>query len=212
MAPVSYQLKKWQGDFGKKYTNRNALTLSALEKLYKDRYGSTRTEMNRMFLGKMDRSIRILEVGCNIGNQLQLLQKLGFDNLYGIEPQTYAVEVSKKSAKNLNIINGSAFDLPFKDGYFDLVFTSGVLIHINPRDVKKALKEICRCSNKYIWGFEYYSPGYRKVEYRGDAELLWKADFAKEYSKAVPNLKIIRQEYFNYIGEGNTDAMFLIKK
>ena len=71
------------------------------------------------FLGNFDRSIRILEVGSNVGSQLNGLQKIGFKNLYGIEIQQSAVEISKQNTTNINIIKGSAFDIPFKDSYFN---------------------------------------------------------------------------------------------
>ena len=97
----------------------------------KERYGYTRTEINSEFIGDFDRDMKILEVGSNVGNQLLCLQEMGFKSLYGIELQNYAVELSKSRTKRINIIEGSAFDIPFKDSYFDLVFTSGVLIHIS---------------------------------------------------------------------------------
>jgi pseudaminic acid biosynthesis-associated methylase len=212
MVRDTYQLKRWNSVFGKKYTDRNALTLNGFDKSYIKKYRITRTAMNKDFLNKMDRSIRILEVGSNIGNQLRLLQKMGFRNLYGIEPQEYATEIAKKTTKGINIIKGSAFDIPFKDKYFDLVFTSGVLIHINPKDLKRAMKEICRCSKKYIWGFEYYSPKCENINYRGNRELLWKADFPGIYRKACPGLKVSKIKFFKYIGEDNTDVMYLLKK
>jgi len=116
------------GEFGKKYTDRNILTLDELDEMYRKKIGVSRTELNNLFIGGLDRSIKILEVGSNIGNQLLLLQKMGFKNLYGIEINSYAVEFSKSRTKNIiNIIQGSAFDIPFKDKYFDLVFTSGLL-------------------------------------------------------------------------------------
>ena len=76
--------------------------------------------------------IRILEVGCNIGNQLRGFQRMGFTSLYGVELQQYAVEKAKMATRNINIIQGSGFDLPFKDNFFDLVCTNVVLIHISP--------------------------------------------------------------------------------
>jgi pseudaminic acid biosynthesis-associated methylase len=206
------ELDTWKGDFGKEYTDRNALSFAGMEKLYKDNYGITRTTLNKRFLNGIDRKIKILEVGSNIGNQLVILQKMGFENLYGIEPQGYAVEFSKSKTMGINIIQGNAFDIPFKDGYFDLVFTSGVLIHINPKNVKSAIKEICRCSCKYIWGFEYYSEDYKNVVYRGHENLLWKADFSRIYKDACPGLKTVKQEFFKYLSNDNTDAMFLLKK
>jgi pseudaminic acid biosynthesis-associated methylase len=212
MPKITQQLKKWRGRFGKEYTDRNAISLEGVDKLYKRLYGITRTELNKLFLSKMNRSIRILEVGANIGNQLLCLQKMGFRNLYGIEPQKYAVEKSRSKTKGLNIIEGNIFGIPFEDEYFDLVFTSGVLIHINPKDIKKAMKEIHRCTKRYIWGFEYYSDRYTEIIYRGKKNLLWKADFAKKYLDNFNDLVLVKEKRLKYLDSENVDKIFLLKK
>jgi len=125
--------RKWSGDFGRDYTQRNPQSFEELESIYLKNYGISRTELNRKFLDGMDRSMRILEVGSNLGNQLVCLQRMGFKSLFGIELQSYAVEMAKSKTKGINIIQGEASDIPFKDGFFDMVFTSGVLIHIAPK-------------------------------------------------------------------------------
>jgi pseudaminic acid biosynthesis-associated methylase len=205
-------MRNWTGEFGKEYTDRNTMDLEGLDNLFLDNFGISRTALNKEFLSGLARSIRILEVGSNIGNQLLCLKAMGFSNLYGIEPQGYAVELSKKRRKGINIIEGSAFDIPFKDKYFDLVFTSGVLIHINPKDIGKALREIYRCSNKYIWGFEYYSPDYKEIIYRGKKGLLWKADFCKIYTDAFGDLRVKKRRFLKYLKSDNVDEMFLLEK
>ena len=212
MPEKTVQLKNWTNRFGREYTDRNNISLSELEESYKSKYGVTRTELNKLFLNRLDRSIRILEVGCNIGIQLSCLQKMGFKNLYGIEPQSYALGLARKRTKDINIIKGNCFDIPFEDNYFDLVFTSGVLIHIHLRDIEKAMKEIYRCSRRYIWGFEYYSDEYVEVEYRGQKGLLWKANFSKMYLDLFENLELIREKRIKYLQNDNIDTMFLLKK
>lgn len=206
------QLKEWKGDFGKSYTIRNALTPEEVDSLYQSNFGITRSKLNGIFLNRLNRSIRILEVGSNMGNQLILLQKMGFKNLYGIEPQAFAVELSKEKTRGINIIEGSVFDIPFKDNYFDLVFTSGVLIHIHPKDIKKALKEIYRCSKRYIWGYEYYSENYEEVPYRGKENLLWRANFPKIYLDLFKDLKLVKIKFLKYLKSDNRDVMFLLRK
>ena len=205
-------MEKWCGDFGKEYTDRNALTLEELESLYQKNFGVTRTEMNLEFVGDLDRFIHILEVGSNLGNQLLCLQKMGFKSLYGIELQEYAVELSKVRTKHINIIQGSAFDIPYKDNFFDLVFTSGLLIHIAPSDIKAIVSEIYRCTKKYIWGFEYFANYYTQVEYRGNTDLLWKTNFAKIYLDNFPNLRLVKEKRFKYINSDNINSMFLLEK
>lgn len=212
MQEITEQIRKWMNTFGNDYTDRNAFTLEEMDRLYKGNYGITRTELNKIFVEDLDRSIKILEVGSNIGNQLLLLQQMGFKNLFGIEINSYAVERAKAINKNINLIQGSAFDIPFKNDFFDLVFTSGVLIHIAPSDIHKAITEICRCSDKYIWGFEYYADKYTKVEYREHKNMLWKTNFAKLYLDSFDDLELIKEQRLKYLNNENVDTMFLIKK
>jgi pseudaminic acid biosynthesis-associated methylase len=205
-------MEKWCRQFGTEYTDRNAFSLAGMERLYKRNYGISRAEMNNMFIGDMDRSVRILEVGSNIGNQLLCLQKMGFTNLYAIELQAYAAKLSKLGTRNINIIQGSAFNIPYKDESFNLIFTSGLLIHISPADVNLVLDEICRCSREYIWGFEYYADCLTEVNYRGENELLWKRNFVELYLERFPNLRLIKECRFKYVDSDNLDVMFLLEK
>lgn len=212
MAKMTKQMEKWAGQFGKEYTDRNTLSLEEMDALYERNYGVTRTELNERFLKGIDRSIRMLEVGSNIGNQLLCLQRMGFSNLYGIELQSYAVELSKSRTRRINIIEGSAFDIPYRDGYFDLVFTSGVLIHINPSDIALAMREIHRCTREYICGFEYYADKYTEIPYRGHRDLLWKADFARLYLDQFGDLELVKEERLKYLCNDNIDSMFLLRR
>lgn len=206
------QIKKWEGAFGWAYTKRNPYLMKDVEKLYKSRYGIARKAMNEEFISGLGRTIRILEVGSNVGAQLLILQKMGFTNLYGIDIQEKAIELSKSILKRTYIIEGSALDIPFKDNYFDMVYTSGVLIHISPKDINRALREIHRCSRKYIWGFEYFADDYTEIEYRGNKKLLWKTDFAQLYLETFKDLALVKEKKFNYLENNNADQMFLLKK
>lgn len=205
------QEEVWSGQFGAEYTDRNTYSFEEVEQFYRGLYGVTRTEMNGRFLDGL-KPERILEVGCNTGNQLLVLQTNGFRNLYGVELMPYATQIAKKRLPEANIIQGSAFDLPFKDGFFDLVFTSGVLIHISPEDIGKVMTEIYRCSRRYIWGLEYFSENYTEINYRGNHNLLWKTNFATLYREKFPDLKLIKEERFKYLDGDNVDAMFLLEK
>ena len=212
MNKFTKQMEEWAGSFGREYTDRNALSLQEMELSYKERYGMARTEMNFRFIGRLDTDIRVLEVGSNVGNQLLCLQKAGFKDLYGVELQPYAVELSKSRTEGMNIIQGSAFDIPFRDGFFDLVFTSGLLIHIGPEDIPAVLAEIHRSTKQYIWCFEYYSDMYTKIKYRGHTDLLWKTNFSKLFLDHFDDLRLAKEEHFEYPGSGNVDAMFLLHK
>ena len=212
MTVMTHQMVEWTESFGKEYTDRNHQTVEQMEDLYRLRYGVSRTEMNQQFIGALDRSARILEVGTNIGNQLLCLQRMGFSNLYGVELQWYAVEAAKRRTERIHIVQGTAFDIPFKDGFFDLVYTSGVLIHIAPADIERALQEIYRCSSQYLWGLEYFAEEYTAVRYREHDDLLWKTNFCALYQATFPALRIVKDSRYHYRDADLTDSMFLLRK
>ncbi len=206
------QIKFWSGDFGNAYANRTPQTLEAMDNLYMKDYGISRKELNKRFLGGLDRSIKILEVGANIGLQLEALREMGFKNLLGVEVNDYAVRQAKKLHPDFDVIRGSAFDLPFRDKYFDLVYTSGVLIHIDPKDINEALDEIWRVSKRYIWCYEYAASELTNMDYRGNKERFWKTDFLKLYTNRFPDLKILKSEAIPVLGSANFTQMFLLEK
>lgn len=210
---TTQQEKFWNSDFGKEYTDRNKWQSDEeWDKIYRDTWGMTKLEINNKVLKDIPRDITILEVGCNYGAQLRGFQRMGFKNLYGVELQPYAVEESKKAFSDLNIITGSGFDLPFKDNFFDLVCTNGVLIHISPDHHHSFMKEIHRCSCKYIMGWEYYDKDLKELNYRDNQGYLWKADFEGIYRKYFPGLKVIEKHFIKYLASDNVDSIFLLQK
>lgn len=210
------QIEFWKGNFGKEYTDRNSFeNFQDWEERYVMKYGVSRTKMFEDFIGDLDRSAKILEIGCNTGMQLRCLQKMGFEHLYGVELQQYAVEQAKQMTQGLNIIQGSGFDVPFKDAFFDLVMVNGVLIHIAPDDLPLFMSEAHRCSKSYIMGIEYYSEETQAINYRGNEGFLWKADYKQMYLDQFSDLNTIKSQNHPYISgnaKGNEDNMFLLKK
>jgi len=208
------QTKIWTSDFGKEYSSRNLYKSIEDHNLsYIDFYGKTKDELNKEILSNLPKSLKILEVGSNVGFQLASLQRFGFSNLCGIEIQRDCVDVAKKLWKGIDIIQASGFDIPFKDNHFDLVFTNNVLIHISPDDINIVLKEMNRVSSKYIYGFEYYSEEYESVEYRSHKDLLWKTDFEKLFLNNFTELKSIFSKKYPCLNfEGNTDKAYILEK
>ena len=207
------QIREWASDFGREYTDRNILSPSELDALWMSNYGVTRTILNRKVFGVVPQNARILEVGCNVGNQLLLLHGMGYTNLYGIEIQGYAVPLAQKRVPAATIVEGSALAVPFPDSSFDLVFTSGLLIHIAPTDLPKVLSEIHRVAKIWILGSEYYAPSSQEISYRGHENLLWKDDFAKRYLQLLPDLQMLQEQHLPYLNNPtNIDTMFLLQR
>ncbi len=211
MKDYTKQEQFWRSQFGEDYTKRNQRNPDDKDALYFKTWGVSRSKMNERFLGgkKIE---SILEVGCNSADQLAILQKQGYATLYGVEVQDDAVRIAKRLTDGINIIKGSAFDIPFKDAYFDLVFTSGVLIHIDPSDLHAVMGEIYRVSRKYIWGYESYNTTLIPLDYRGSADALWKGDYAKLFTKQFPDLELMKQEYYKFLANENVESMFILQK
>ena len=206
------QLQEWEGDFGREYTDRNLLTPQQVDALWLKNYGVTRTDVNLRFLLRIPKDARILEVGCNIANQLLLLQQLGYSNLHGIEVQNYALDIARSRTRGINLVQASAFDIPYKDQYFDLVFTAGVLIHIAPAELPAAMAEIHRTSRGFIMGTEYYAPRATEVAYRDHSGLLWKMDYAQEYLARFADLRLVQEQRLPYLENKNVDSAFLLHR
>jgi pseudaminic acid biosynthesis-associated methylase len=206
------QMEVWKGEFGREYTDRNTFDVDGVEALYRKNYGLTRTAINQEFLGGISKDASFLEVGCNTGNQLLLLQRMGYANLSGLELQPYALEIARSRTRNVSLAQGSALALPHGDASFDVVFTSGVLIHIAPEDLPRVMDEIHRCTRSYIWGLEYYAPDVTEVNYRNHDKLLWKMDYAQRYLERFEDLELVREQQIPYLEGSNVDTVFLLKK
>lgn len=184
---MSKQLELWRSDFGWQYTarNNNRITPEDLRRLVRD-WGKILT--HAVTPGPES----ALEVGCSIGRNLMALRHF-IPGIQGIDPNAKAVEMASKmfAGSGIKIQEATAFDLPFGDNSFDLVFTSGVLIHIDPDDLSLATDEIMRVSKHYIVCIEYFSHTPEKLPYHGREGYLFKQDFGKFYLDQYPGLKVL---------------------
>src|SRR5664280_956138 len=184
MTEAMKQLEIWQGEFGKAYTDRNVVD-----------WHSRLPAFKKMLAGLELK--RVLEVGCNRGHNLQTLLELLGDGaeIFGVEPNTYALTLARSASDRFSPVPGNVFDLPFKDRYFDLVFTAGVLIHIPPDRLADAMREIARVTRRYVLAAEYYAEQDTVIESRGHNDLLWKRNFLTHYQTNVPDLKLVHSGY-----------------
>lgn len=197
------QLTMWMGKFGKDYTERNTMTIAEFDEALKKKIGVTKSEIFAELFSGLTNISRILEVGCNIGNNVRLISQMGEWEVYGLEPQANAIDFAREHDRKNHYFPGNAFDIPFRDGYFDVVFTAGVLIHISPKDLTKALGEIIRVCGRYIMGYEYFSNQNQEIAYHGQLGLLWKRNFAQTFLDVDPRLKLINDLRYPYFSEAD---------
>ena len=197
---MTTQLETWTATFGQVYTDRNTMTAEEMDAFFGQQFGVRKSTIYRELVGSHRLPAgRALEVGCNIGLQLELLYRAnpGLE-LHGLEPQDYALARARARLPRVTFHQGTAFALPFADESFDLVFTHGVLIHIHPDDLPRAIREIYRVSRRFILCHEYYARETTEVRYRGHNGLLWKTDFAAQYRRQFPSLREVAMRYYPY--------------
>ncbi len=112
------------------------------------------------------------------------------------EMHRYALEIARSASPKVTAMCGYTFDLPFKSGYFDLVFTVGVLIHIPLDSLHAAMRELARVSGRYLLAVEYFAEQETTIPYRGHNDLLWKRDFLFHFQQCLPGLSLLRKGYW----------------
>jgi len=170
----------WAGEFGDEYIKRNC----------SEDYIASCIAFWVRVLHKTCSVNSICELGANIGINLRSL-KILLPNC-----KLAGVEINSKAASELRkwggaeVFEQSLFDFNAQQEY-DLTFTKGVLIHLNPDLLVKAYDILYRSSKRFICVAEYYNPSPIEVEYRGNREKLFKRDFAGEMLDRFPDLRLI---------------------
>lgn len=108
------------------------------------------------YIGKYaDRDDRVLEIGCNVGRNLNKLHEYGYLKLFGVEICGEALGLMKIGYPELycdvqtrhTAIEHFIEEVP--DGYYDVVFTMAVLEHIHP-DSDWIFPHIARIAKKVV--------------------------------------------------------------
>jgi pseudaminic acid biosynthesis-associated methylase len=108
--------------------------------------------------------------------------------VYGVDINMQALAEVRRELGQVNAVWSPARELPFRDGWFDLVFTACVLIHQPPETLPLVMSEIVRCSRRYILCGEYHADEPTEVPYRGETGALYKRDFGGLYLELFPEL------------------------
>lgn len=162
----------WGSGFGDDYQTRNSITKEERLLLW-------HKLLENVFISSA------LEVGCSRGHNLYCVKEQCSCDIVGVEINEKAIQERFVN----NIVKGSAYELPFIDGQFDLVYTAGVLIHLS--DTLKAMQEIYRTSNKYILSIEYFDDKEREINYRNDVYCEAR-NFNKLWLENFSNLKVVK--------------------
>ncbi len=170
----------WAGKFGNEYTVRNQ----------GDRIIASNAALFSKVLARIGKIGSAIELGANVGLNLEALRLLDPDiKLAAVEINASAVKALKKIGK-IEVHHDSIMNFRPKKT-FDLSFVKGVLIHINPAELKNVYSALYKSSGRFVMIAEYYNPSPVSIPYRGHSDRLFKRDFAGEMMTAYRDLKLV---------------------
>ena len=108
-------------------------------------------DLGRVFLkkhiGLTPKASIILDVGCGTGLDLKTYSDLGYSRLYGVDPSEKSLELARKIlSASVELRTGTFEEIPYEDGYFDIVVSRHVLHYSN--DMNKSTMEVSRVLKK----------------------------------------------------------------
>lgn len=106
---------------------------------------------------KLNNQSKILDVGCGKGFLLYEIKKI-LPDIYirGFDISKYGIKKSKPEIKKYLFVRDVRKKIPFKENFFDLVFSFNCLHNLEIFDLKKSLKEINRVGKKKFIVVESY--------------------------------------------------------
>ena len=169
----------WAGEFGVAYADRNAVLDDRRATFWDGLLGAHPIHS-------------VLEVGCGQGaNLAPIARRLEPADVWGIDVAGFALERARLNAPGINVVRSRARQLPFRDGFVDLTFTVGVLIHQSEDSLPGVIDELVRCSARFVLWAEYHAPATEEVPYHGIAGSLFRRDYASIFAELHPDLRVV---------------------
>lgn len=137
---------------------------------------------------KKDRPKKILEVGCGFGRNIKFLieNEIKAEKIEGSDISQKMIKFAKKyvNDKRVKFRVAEVSELPYKDKEFELVLVHGVFMHVKPKNIENAIKEVLRVSSGYVLIFEQNYNG-NEYTFVHDYEGLLKTSKGKIIDKKI---------------------------
>lgn len=184
MTDKSYRTEQeefWAGEFGRDYIGRNT----------PEKFLASNIALFSKILGRTNRPGSIIELGANIGLNLEALRTLLPEaDLAGVEINETACTELRKRVSGVDVQHTSILEMK-PERKHDMVLIKGVLIHINPDELPNVYDRMNELSSEYVVIAEYYNPTPVTINYRGHSERLFKRDFAGEFLDRHEQFEIV---------------------
>lgn len=112
-------------------------------------------------LRELGRPLRVLEFGCGFGRHLRYLHPISGLEVYGCDQSPAMLSVARSlllprypelEGRLLEV--GPEDRLPYSEGFFDIVYTVSVLIHVCPEDLYHRVRELRRVASDTVLHLE----------------------------------------------------------
>lgn len=164
----SVQEAWWAGSWGTEYTARNRVDWRARRSFWELIIGETGAKS-------------ILEVGCNAGWNLRALREADHTlKLRGVDLNADAIGEAVEAGFDVHRASGRDVGTVWPKEA-DLVFTAGCLIHVAPAELSPTMSSIIKASKRFVLAVEYAAETEEEIDYRGNAERLWKRPYGEMY-------------------------------
>lgn len=142
----------------------------------------------------------IFEIGFYAGRNLAYVQHtFPLINIGGLEINKKATDFAKTKLPKANLLCMDLHDMHNIQDKYDLVFTSGVLIHVPPDEIPNVLYKCLDLSSKYVMHIETIGknevaagPKNLNPVYKVSDQLQWNPDIVSVYRNLGFDVKIIK--------------------
>lgn len=140
---------------------------------------------------------RLLEIGCGFGRNLQYLRKhFPSKDLIGIDFSRPLLRQAQRrlAGHNIQLCEGSVLSLPAISNCIDVVLTMGLLMHIPPEDMTKAVLHLSCLNAEYFLCVEQNSSGLSRE--RKETIRINAFTFSHDYEDLFRNIgmQLVRKE------------------
>lgn len=166
MSIIAAGAELWAGEFGDQYLARNQVDWQARVPFWRD-------------LLEITGARSVFELGANAGWNLSAIKRCHPDvNVIGSDINTEACRQAGQAG--LTVVNNLDFTT-YVPGCFELTFTAGVLIHIEPEHLREVMQALVDKSYRWVLAVEYEAAIEETVEYRGHLDKCWRRPYGVLY-------------------------------
>ena len=166
---MNKQETQWAGEFGNEYVARNRVEWEKRAPFWQRVIDITS-------------AAEFLEVGVNAGWNLRAIRSVSDEiAMTGIDVNHAALLEAAGAGFDVEAASANELLSVFGDNCSELVFTAGVLIHIPPEEIHEVMRQIAIASKQFVVAIEYPADREEEVNYRGNADMLWRRPYGDMY-------------------------------